>query len=183
MTDNTGTMGGRVITPNLLNTGLVEDWLSSCWRLHGPDCKPQYSDELRHIRLIDVKDRIVVAHPPQPCEYIALRYVWGNKERKSFRLGSRVETPPQTIEDAMTCTRILGKQYPWVDAVCIDQLDEEDKIQIGSRPSYAQLACNIDGKRLVGLMPTLTQQVWVSPWGRRAWTAECNRDSLCQVGS
>lgn len=202
MTNNTGTMGGRVITPNSLNTGLVEDWLSSCWRLHGPDCKPQYSDELRHIRLIDVEDRIVVAHPPQPCEYIALSYVWGNERRKSFQLGSCVETPPQTIEDAMTCTRILGKRYLWVDAVCIDQLDEEDKkmqigmmwgiyrgawitiialsgesassglARLGSRPSYPQLACNIDGKRLVGLMPTLTQQIWVSPWGRRAWTLQ-----------
>lgn len=158
MTDNTGTMGGRVITPNLLNTGLVEDWLSSCWRLHGPDCKPQYSDELRHIRLIDVKDRIVVAHPPQPCEYIALSYVWGNKERKSFRLGSRVETPPQTIEDAMTCTRILGKRYPWVDAVCIDQLDEEDKIQIGMMTFIAEHGSSSSpcpGSRQVLVLPGL----------------------------
>ena len=202
MTGNTGTMGGRAITPNSLHTELIEDWLSSCWQLHGPDCKPQYSDQLRYIRLIDVKDRVVVAHPPQPCEYVALSYVWGGEEQKRFQLGSRVKTPPKTIEDAMTCTRILGKRYIWVDAVCIDQLDKKDKelqigmmwsiyrgawitiialsgesassglARLGSRPSYPQLACNIDGKSLVGLGPTLTQQIWMSPWGTRAWTLQ-----------
>ncbi|MCJ1315639.1 hypothetical protein MMC15_000959 [Xylographa vitiligo] len=201
-TGNTGTMGGRVITTNMLNTVLIEDWLSSCWRLHGPDCKPQYSDDLKHIRLIDVNERIVVTYPPQPCEYVALSYVWGDEERKSFYLGSSVKNPPQTIEDAMTCTRKLKKRYLWVDAVCINQLDMRDLMKqidvmwsiyrgawitiialsgesassglarIGSRSSYPQLTCNIDGKRLVGLMPTLTQQLWVSPWGRRGWTLQ-----------
>jgi hypothetical protein len=27
-----------------------------------------------------------------------------------------------------------------------------------------QLTCSIDGKRLVGLMPTLSQLIWVAPW-------------------
>lgn len=35
-----------------------------------------------------------------------------------------------------------------------------------------QLTCCIDGKRLVGLMPTLSQLIWVAPWARRAWTLQ-----------
>ena len=195
-------MGGRVITPRSLNTSLVEEWLNTCWRLHGPDCKPQYTDELRHIRLIDVFDRRVVSHPPHQCEYVALSYVWGGVEQQSFQLGSSLERLPKTIEDAMTCAHILKKRYFWVDAVCTNQFDERDKkmqidlmwsiyrgawitiialsgesadsglARLGSRPSFPQIKCSIDGKRLVGLMPTLTQQIWVSPWGRRAWTLQ-----------
>lgn len=37
---------------------------------------------------------------------------------------------------------------------------------------YSQLSCCIDGKRLVGLMPTLSQQVWMARWGSRAWTLQ-----------
>ena len=37
-------------------------------------------------------------------------------------------------------------------------------------PFCPQLSCRIGGKRLVGLMPTLTDQIWSNAWGRRAWT-------------
>lgn len=37
---------------------------------------------------------------------------------------------------------------------------------------YPQLRCCVNGKRLVGLMPTLSQQVWSSTWGSRAWTLQ-----------
>jgi len=35
----------------------------------------------------------------------------------------------------------------------------------GKENMHSQLRCDIDGKLLVGLMPTLSQQVWRSPWG------------------
>jgi hypothetical protein len=45
--------------------------------------------------------------------------------------------------------------------------------RLGSnRRLCSQLSCCIEGKRLVGLMPTLSQLVWVSPWGSRAWTLQ-----------
>lgn len=45
--------------------------------------------------------------------------------------------------------------------------------RMGSNNSSAsQLKCNIHGRRMVGLMPTLSQLIWVSPWGRRAWTLQ-----------
>ena len=43
--------------------------------------------------------------------------------------------------------------------------------RVGSKSSaYHQLNCTLDGTRLVGLGPTLSQLVWVLPWGDRAWT-------------
>ena len=42
-----------------------------------------------------------------------------------------------------------------------------------SKPkAYPQLTCCIKGRRLVGLMPTLSQQIWTCPWGKRAWTLQ-----------
>ncbi|OQU96274.1 hypothetical protein CLAIMM_02381 [Cladophialophora immunda] len=34
---------------------------------------------------------------------------------------------PATIEDALSLTAMLGKRYLWVDSICIDQTDEEEK--------------------------------------------------------
>ncbi|KAK0510988.1 hypothetical protein JMJ35_006540 [Cladonia borealis] len=199
--DYATTLGGRLIESSSLNTGLIEEWLSTCLRLHGRDCTPVYTEDLQGIRLIDVfEPRRVINYPYIGCEYVALSYVWGGVAQKSFRQGSTLSRLPQTIEDAMACVRSLGKRYLWVDSVCIDQLDEKEKRdQIGrmssiyrgayitlialsccsaetglprfaSRmPLCSQLRCRIGGKRLVGLMPTLSQP---SFWGSRAWTLQ-----------
>ena len=41
-----------------------------------------------------------------------------------------------------------------------------------SKDVFPQLTCRVKGKRLVGLMPTLSQQIWRAPWGKRAWTLQ-----------
>ncbi|KAL2126194.1 hypothetical protein VTI74DRAFT_1489 [Chaetomium olivicolor] len=46
------------------------------------------------------------------------------------------------------------------------------RMRAGTAAMQPQLSCRIDGKRLVGLMPTLSQQIWRSPWGSRAWTLQ-----------
>jgi hypothetical protein len=107
------------------------------------------------------------------------------------------------MEDALSCVKVLGKQYLWVDSFCIDQLNATHKLdQINrmwsiyrgayvtlialsgrsagaglpgltpNRRVQSQMSCVIGEKRLVGLMPTLTQQIWMSPWGKRAWTLQ-----------
>ena len=202
--DYATTMGGRLVESCSLNTSVIEEWLSTCIRLHGRGCTPVYSETLQGIRLIDVMEPCkVINYPARGCEYVALSYVWGGVTQESFRLGSTLPRLPQTIEDAIACVRILGKRYLWVDSVCIDQLDgEEKRDQIGrmssvycgayvtlialscssaetglprfaSRgPSCSQLRCRIVGKRLVGLMPTLSQRIFLSVWGSRAWTLQ-----------
>ncbi|KAK4034348.1 heterokaryon incompatibility protein-domain-containing protein [Parachaetomium inaequale] len=46
------------------------------------------------------------------------------------------------------------------------------RMRAGTAAMQPQLFCRVDGKRLVGLMPTLSQQIWRSPWGSRAWTLQ-----------
>jgi hypothetical protein len=136
------------------------------------------------------------------CEYVALSYVWGGVTQDNYKLGDKLRTLPKTLEDALSFTEKLGKRYVSIDAVCIDQSDDKDKAnQINriwsiyrgawitiialsgksadsgfsrfSRETYfPQLRCRIKGKTLVSLMPTLSQQIWVSPWGGRAWTLQ-----------
>jgi hypothetical protein len=197
------TLGGRKIDPYQLNVAMIEEWLTSCRRLHGVNCNPTWSEKLRDIRLIDVSTRQIVRHPERHCDYLALSYVWGGVVQQSYQLGSILDRQPQTIEDAIAFAQILGKQYLWVDSVCIDQQDPADKIhQIGRMSDvyrgayvtvialsgesanaglprlvsharmYSQLDCCIEDKRMVGLMPTLSELIWVSPWGLRAWTLQ-----------
>ncbi|PMD37141.1 HET-domain-containing protein, partial [Hyaloscypha variabilis F] len=158
--------------------------------------------ELEEIRLIEIESRKVVEYPGPECEYVALSYVWGGVTQGNYKLGNTLQTLPKTLEDALLFTRRLGKRYVWIDSVCIDQSDEKDKAnQIDrmwsiyrgawitiialsgtsansgfsrfSRETYfPQLCCRIKGKTLIGLMPTLSQQIWKSPWGRRAWTLQ-----------
>ncbi|KAF2670792.1 HET-domain-containing protein, partial [Microthyrium microscopicum] len=40
----------------------------------------------------------------------------------------------------------------------------------GHGKMHPQISCHVEGQRLVGLMPTLSQQIWRSSWGTRAWT-------------
>ena len=43
--------------------------------------------------------------------------------------------------------------------------------RVGQTPTpYRQMSCSIDGTQLVGFGPTLSQLVWVLPWGQRSWT-------------
>ena len=135
--DYATTMGGRLVESCSFNTRVIKEWLSTCLRLHGPCCTPVYTEALQGIRLIDVMEPCkVINYPETGCEYVALSYVWGGVAQKSFRLGSTLLRLPQTIEDAIACVRILGKQYLWVDSVCIDHLDAKDKRdQIGRMSS------------------------------------------------
>ncbi|KAF7532076.1 hypothetical protein G7054_g8286 [Neopestalotiopsis clavispora] len=66
-------------------------------------------------------------------QYLALSYRWGMDHHAScttedrlagFQTGIPWEDIPKTIQDAISITRSLGKQYIWVDALCIIQSQE-----------------------------------------------------------
>ncbi|CAG9954585.1 unnamed protein product [Clonostachys rosea f. rosea IK726] len=73
--------------------------------------------------------------------YLALSYCWGKPDSKAetqpVRLQKdniqqliceiKLESLPQSIQDAITVTRKLGFRYLWVDALCIIQDHGEDK--------------------------------------------------------
>ena len=196
------TLGGRQLDSDEMNVNMVLDWVQACMDRHDESCTPVPTEDLEQVRFVDVEARQVVRYPGPDCEYIALSYVWGEISQDHYRLGETLNALPRTLEDALLFTRKLGKKYIWVDSLCIDQSNERDKSnQINrmwaiyrgawitvvalsgtsakaglsrlSRPQvYAQLECYINGKSLVSLMPTLSQQIWVTAWGQRAWTLQ-----------
>ncbi|KAM7190115.1 HET domain containing protein [Naviculisporaceae sp. PSN 640] len=109
----------RFITP-LVDYKLVRAALDRCNELCGPNLcyRTHQPPELLTATMIDVIERVTVPCPPN-CDYFALSYVWGNVMPAPNALESK--TLPQTIEDAITVTKELGKRYLWVDALCIDQ--------------------------------------------------------------
>lgn len=53
-----------------------------------------------------------MVHCPAYCDYVALSYVWGGVQPTEKAL--ETHNLPQMIEDAITVTIGLGKQYLWV---------------------------------------------------------------------
>lgn len=108
---------------------------TSC-RQHRPSQIPsrlleifQNSENATCVRLVDTES---------PCApFFALSYCWGQdqplKTRKSnigtLQRGLELERLPCTIRDAITVTQSMGVAHIWIDAFCIVQDDEDDKIR------------------------------------------------------
>jgi hypothetical protein len=73
--------------------------------------------------------------------YAALSYCWGGQQTFTTSLstfqdrceGMKTTELPQTIQDAIACTRKLGLRYLWIDSLCIIQDSEFDKAKEISR--------------------------------------------------
>lgn len=145
---------GRIIEPDKCSE-LTFSALSDCLRDHGEACDevklsplsgrvdPEYVCQLplvrgieKGLRLIDV-DANNIIDAPDACEYAALSYVWGSTNSLLLlqETSDKLYSPgglghfkiPRTIGDAIEVTRRIGQRYLWVDAVCIQQDDAEDK--------------------------------------------------------
>lgn len=108
-----------------LDMDVAKGWLRQCETEHDHGLT-EWNQELTTCMMIDVEDRKIVPCP-QDCRYIALSYVWGGVSPEPGALESK--TLPQTIEDAITVTQLLGERYLWVDALCIDQTPSPWKTQ------------------------------------------------------
>ena len=74
-----------------------------------------------------------VLDAPADAEYIALSYVWEQVQQLSWpkSLPEQMETVvvvPSTISDAAKLTLRLGKQFLWVDRLCIDHQNHEQSV-------------------------------------------------------
>ncbi|KAH7386763.1 heterokaryon incompatibility protein-domain-containing protein [Phaeosphaeria sp. MPI-PUGE-AT-0046c] len=96
------------------------------------------------LRLIDVLEARLV-EVTEPCDYIALSYVWGPHDPYGLRTVkknlNRLETLhalsattrsvgrriPRTITDAMELCKASSYRFLWVDCLCIVQDDEMEK--------------------------------------------------------
>ncbi|KAH7087302.1 heterokaryon incompatibility protein-domain-containing protein [Paraphoma chrysanthemicola] len=103
---------------SMLDLSLLLQPLEHCQEHHGDVCFAIRPPELLTTRMIDVHRREVVPCPVE-CDYVALSYVWGGVQPAVNALRDRCL--PNTIEDAITVTKALGRRYLWVDALCIDQ--------------------------------------------------------------
>lgn len=121
---------------------LIWLWLgNSCkggCETHGAFCSSTElqceSEIFEFFRLIDVQTRVVVTVKLH-VEYVALSYVWGDRQLQTFMSkksnsfdssGQLVDLNlpsqlPATIEDAISVTKQLCLCYTWVDVVCIVQ--------------------------------------------------------------
>jgi hypothetical protein len=121
-------LGGRHIIKNSFGIEIINDWISCCSENHLSICRPEWTQELPDIKFVDAKSRTIVKQPEGNFDYLALSYVWGGVKQPGYQLGSQLPSNlPQTIEDAMMLVETLGKQYLWVDSLCIDQNSQEDK--------------------------------------------------------
>ncbi|KAJ3547000.1 hypothetical protein NM208_g1725 [Fusarium decemcellulare] len=102
----------------MIDYDYIRKGLEHCQASHPKACQAEFDKGLLITRMVDVIDRKVV-DCPEDCDYLALSYVWGGIHPAPGALEEG--TLPQTIEDAITITRRLGRRYLWVDALCIDQ--------------------------------------------------------------
>ncbi|KAH6714555.1 heterokaryon incompatibility protein-domain-containing protein [Leptodontidium sp. MPI-SDFR-AT-0119] len=144
---------GRAVGKQYINLDLLRGWIDTCVSCHGLACETLHDAELASnslyvdgMRFIDViKMRLATAWV-KSIKYVALSYVWGSAEMARTVMGKYqsaalyggfaaiYDTLPRTIQDSIHLAKSLGFRYLWVDSLCIQQDDEQDK------------------KRLIGLM-------------------------------
>ncbi|KAK1829289.1 heterokaryon incompatibility protein-domain-containing protein, partial [Podospora conica] len=98
-------------------------WLNFCRTHHREACERPASHEPvdRGFRLIDcTASPPTFAPQPWGTPYAALSYVWGASADDNVPW-------PRTVLDAVAVTKELGMRYLWVDRLCIDQSNAEEK--------------------------------------------------------
>lgn len=138
--------------PLRVDLELVQSWLNEC-RGHKQCTQSRNAQQLNSaqlfaggFRLIDVLEGRLV-EKTEPCEYVALSYVWGKleppplctREENLFALcePSSLHLPqddritrgriPNTIADSIALCQSIGYRYLWVDSLCIIQDNFEEK--------------------------------------------------------
>lgn len=96
---------------SMLDLSILVKPLEHCEWNHGSSCNVPIPPELLKARMIDIVQRKVIPCPPD-CDYVALSYVWGGVQPTPGAL-EKIRLP-QTIEDAITVTKALGRRYLWV---------------------------------------------------------------------
>lgn len=123
----------------------LKKWLKTCDDCHTAHVLERTSSEADihadlerlqvkgRFRLIDVKANKVVTLRRTP-RYFALSYIWG-PTMASYHASNLLSTElseslPRTVQDAMLLVERLDEQYLWVDTLCIDQGNLEEKQDI-----------------------------------------------------
>ena len=132
------------VAPNPTYFKLLHAWLQQCDEDHGKECHG-LSFRTLPTRVIDVGPpnskslRLHSSLKDEQGDYVVLSHCWGNlsleaKQRfctyshnfEARSKGFNIDILPESFRDAVEITRALGKQYLWIDSLCIKQ-DEDDK--------------------------------------------------------
>lgn len=138
---------GRIVDPDRTNVQLAREWIDECEQGHGDLCETAGGrDDLayarlapRNLRVIDVNSMCLVFLPAE-ARYAALSYCWAQSTRHFTTTMSNVarlqacggissvwDELPGTIQDAIEFVREIGREFLWVDALCMVQDDDKDK--------------------------------------------------------
>ncbi|KAI0465619.1 heterokaryon incompatibility protein-domain-containing protein [Xylaria cf. heliscus] len=137
---------------NPLDFSILKRALDNCLLHHGGLCHLEKPAELSTTRMIDISNRTVVSCPTD-CDYTALSYVWGGIQPVTGALENKCL--PQTIEDAITVTKALGKRYLWVDALCIDQSPNPTPAQMAAKIKQLDMMSTIYGCATVTIVAVM----------------------------
>ncbi|KAG9231165.1 heterokaryon incompatibility protein-domain-containing protein [Amylocarpus encephaloides] len=135
----------RPIETNLANENTFKKartWLGDCLATHtesrNPATKPRLPTRVISVGNIgDSEVRLYEPGTPTYEQYITLSYCWGKppflvtlkSNIDDHKSSMPVSALPKTIQDAIAATRGLGFRYIWIDALCIIQDSEEDKVK------------------------------------------------------
>jgi Heterokaryon incompatibility protein (HET) len=117
-------------------------WIDQC-QLQHVEC-PNQQQPLLPSRIVDVwptadsslvRLHAVLSH--HQYHYAALSYAWGTSPRllttsstlEAHQSGLLVKDLPKTFGDAVQVTRDIGLKYIWIDALCIIQDSQSDKMR------------------------------------------------------
>lgn len=116
-------------------------WLDECAKEHAA-C-PRLSANTLPQRVLEIRDentgiRLHQSHQNETGSYAALSYCWGKNAQQLMTTRANIHehmvTVPQerlrqTIQDAVKVCRVMGINYLWIDALCIIQDDDNDKLE------------------------------------------------------
>ncbi|KAI0835345.1 heterokaryon incompatibility protein-domain-containing protein [Hypoxylon sp. FL0890] len=140
------------------NLALARRWLEECLHSH-PNCWTEQSSMPMRILRVDKigtsgEFEVFIEHTHDKVQpFAALSYCWGGdqpykttrsrmKSMKSDSLRLPYEKLARSVQDAIKVTLGLGLKYLWVDALCIIQDDDGDKVeQIAEMPRIYNQAC------------------------------------------
>lgn len=104
------------VHPQAVPPELVHRWVNLCIEKHTVTCRPETFPQLSSINLIDVQESRLVEYcdivgTAERIDYLCLSYVWGDPSPEVWKVEGKVLRVPATIQDAMTCTKRMGKRY------------------------------------------------------------------------
>jgi hypothetical protein len=116
-------------------------WMLACMEEHTACPKPSTGFLPKRLLKIDASNpeiQLSLRHmnTNEHVPYVALSYCWGGDQRtklthksiSQFTEGFNIGTLPKSLQDGVFVTQQLGISFIWIDALCILQDDEADKI-------------------------------------------------------